>query len=111
MIGNPFTDPNWSTNLADTLEYWVGRLRTVTTDHAVKASRALVFGVVVVMALATATPLLIVLLMRLTETVVSRVARTDHGTTVWITDLVLAALFLVAGFVTLRRRHRQPADH
>ena len=27
------------------------------------------------------------------------------------TDLVLAALFLVAGFVTLRRRHRQPADH
>ena len=47
--------------------------------------------------------------MRLTETIVSRVARTDHDTTVWITDLVLALLFFVTGFVALRRRH-QPAD-
>lgn len=109
MIGNPFTDPHWSTNLADTLEYWVGRLRSVTTDHAVKASRALVFGVLIVMALGTATPLFIVLLMRLVETVVSRAARTDHDTTVWITDLVVAALFFLAGFAALRRRHR-PAD-
>lgn len=110
MIGNPFTDPNWSKNLADTLDHWVGRLRAVTTDNAVKASRALVFGVLVVIAVATATPLLLILLMRLTQTVVSRVARTDHDTTVWITYFVLAAMFLGLGFAALRRRHRPSSD-
>jgi len=110
MIGNPFTDPDWSRNIAGTLEHWVGRLRSVTTDNAVKASRAVVFGVLVVIALSTAIPLALILLMRLTQTVVSRVARTDHDTTVWITYFVLAVVFVVVGFVALRRRHRQPAE-
>lgn len=110
MIGNPFTDPDWSRNIAGTLERWVGRLRSVTTDNAVKASRAVVFGVLVVIALSTAIPLALILLMRLTQTVVSRVARTDHDTTVWITYFVLAVAFVSVGFVALRRRHRQPAE-
>ena len=110
MIGNPFTDPDWSRNIAGTLEHWVGRLRSVTTDNAVKASRAVVFGVLVVIALSAAIPLALILLMRLTQTVVSRVARTDHDTTVWITYFVLAVAFVSVGFVALRRRHRQPAE-
>ncbi|MFM2181836.1 MAG: hypothetical protein RJB61_130 [Actinomycetota bacterium] len=110
MFGNPFTDPDWSRNIAGTLEHWVGRLRSVTTDNAVKASRAVVFGVLVVIALSTAIPLALILLMRLTQTAVSRVARTDHDTTVWITYFVLAVIFVGLGFVALRRRHRQPAE-
>ena len=45
MPGNPFTDPNWAPDLADTVERTVGKVRTLTTDNAVKVSRALVFGV------------------------------------------------------------------
>jgi hypothetical protein len=108
MPGNPFTDPNWSANLAETLEYWTGRVRSVTTDNAVKASRALVYGVLALMAVATATPLAVILFTRLCQTVLSRVTRTDHGTTVWISYLITGVLFMVLGFIALRRRHAAP---
>ena len=44
MLGNPLTDPEWSTRLVDTIERVVGKVRSTVTDNAVKASRALVYG-------------------------------------------------------------------
>ena len=44
MPGNPFTDPNWAPDLANTVERVVGKVRNVATDNAVKASRGVVFG-------------------------------------------------------------------
>ena len=58
MPGNPFTDPNWAPDLADTVERVVGKVRTVATDNAVKASRAVVFGVLALISLVVATPLI-----------------------------------------------------
>lgn len=109
MTGNPLTDPRWASDLADTLERWTGRLRAATTDHAVRLTRGLVFGVLVVIALATATPLAILVFVRLTQVVLSRVTRTDADTTVWLAYLVVGALFMVAGALMLRRR-RPSAD-
>lgn len=105
MIGNPFTDPNWAANLTDTIDRLVGTIRRVATDRAVKASRALVYGVLAAMALATATPLFVILFVRFTQTVLSRITRTDHDTTVWLSYLVCGVMFLAAGFVALRRRY------
>jgi hypothetical protein len=108
MPGNPFTDPNWAPDLADTVERVVGKVRTVATDNAVKASRALVFGVLAVMALATAAPLFVIWFTRFLQTVLSRATRTDHATTVWVSYLITGGLMMLFGFYALHKRHQKP---
>lgn len=107
MIGNPFTDPNWSTQLADTVERVVGRIRSATTDNAVKASRAIVFGLLGLITVLVATPLVTILWVRLCQVVLSRMTRTDHDTTVWLSYVVTGVLMFLLGFVMLRLRHRR----
>ena len=105
MPGNPFTDPNWAADLADTVERVVGKVRSVATDNAVKASRGIVFGVLGLMALLTATPLLVILFTRFCQTLLSRITRTDHDTTVWLSYMITGTLFMVVGFILLKLRH------
>ena len=107
MLGNPLTDPAWATKLVDTIERWVGTARHTVTDRAVKASRAIVFGVVVVCGLLTATPLAVIVFTRFVQVVLSRILRTDHGSTVWASYLVSGAVFMFIGFVLLRKRHKK----
>ena len=108
MPGNPFTDPNWAPDLADTVERVVGKVRTVATDNAVKASRGIVFGVLAVMALATAAPLFVIWFTRFLQTVLSRATRTDHATTVWLSYMITGGLLILLGFIALAKRHRKP---
>ena len=105
MPGNPFTDPNWAPDLANTVERVVGKGRNVATDNAVKASRGVVFGMLGLMAVLTATPLFIIVFTRLCQTVLSRLTRTDHGTTVWLSYMITGTLFMLLGFVFLKLRH------
>jgi hypothetical protein len=103
MPGNPFTDPNWAPDLADTVERVVGKVRTVATDNAVKASRGLVFGVVALLAVAVAVPLLIILLLGLLRETLGFFV--DHGQAVWISYYILGGILMIAGFFALRLRH------
>jgi len=107
MPGNPFTDPQWAAQLADTVERLTARIRSVATDNAVKASRAIVFGVLVLLTVVAATPLAVILFTRFLQVVLSRIIRTDHGTTVWVSYLVAGVVFYVVGFVLLKKRHRK----
>lgn len=109
MPGNPFTDPNWAPNLADTVERTVGKVRTVATDNAVKVSRALVFGLLAVICLLIAAPLGTILFVRFAQVVLSRMTRTDHATTVWLSYMITGGLFMILGFVMLRLR-RTPSE-
>ena len=105
MPGNPFTDPNWAPDLADTVERAVGKVRTVATDNAVKASRGVVFGVLALFVGLVAVPLLVILLLGvLRETLGFFVS---HGRAVWISYMALGAILMIAGFVALRARHRK----
>lgn len=110
MPGNPFTDPNWAPNLADTVERTVGKVRTVATDNAVKVSRALVFGLLAVICLLIAAPLGTILLVRFAQVVLSRMTRTDHATTVWLSYMITGGLFMILGFVMLRLRRTTSED-
>ncbi len=105
MPGNPFTDPNWAPNLADTVERSVGKVRSLATDNAVKVSRALVFGLLAVICLLVAAPLGTILFVRFAQVVLSRITRTDHATTVWLSYMVTGGLMMILGFVMLRLRH------
>ena len=108
MPGNPFTDPNWAPDLADTVERVVGKVRTVATDNAVKASRAVVFGVLAFIVTLVAAPLIIILLLgALREGLAFFVS---HGRAVWISYMVLGTLLMIAGFFALRARYaKDPA--
>jgi len=105
MPGNPFTDPNWSHDIADTVERTVGKVRSVTTDNAVKVSRALVFGVLVLICLLIAAPLATILFVRFAQVVLSRMTRTDHATTVWLSYMITGGLMMICGFIALHKRH------
>ncbi len=105
MPGNPLTDSNWAPELADSVERVVGKVRSVATDNAVKASRGIVFGILGLLALLVAAPLGIIVFTRFAQIVLSRVTRTDHATTVWLSYLITGGLLMLAGFFALAKRH------
>jgi hypothetical protein len=83
----------------------VGKVRTQATDNAVKASRAIVFGMVALLGVLTALPLLTILTTRFIQVVLSRMTRTDHATTVYLSYYIMGGIFLIIGFVLLKMRH------
>ena len=103
MPGNPFTDPNWAPDLADTVERVVGKVRTVATDNAVKVSRAIVFGVLALIAVLVATPLVAILALGVLRELIGFFV--SHGRAVYLSYLVLGAVLYLGGFLALRARH------
>lgn len=104
MPGNPFTDPNWASDLADTVERVVGKVRSIATDNAVKASRGIVFGVLGLIALLTALPLLVILLLGVFRELVWGFF-VDRDTAVYASYLSIGVFFMLIGFFCLRQRH------
>ncbi len=108
MPGNPFTDPNWAPDLADTVERAVGKVRTVATDNAIKASRAVVFGVLALIAALVAIPLVVILLLGVLREGLGFFV--SHGRAVWISYMALGAILMIVGFLALRARYaKEPA--
>lgn len=103
MPGNPFTDPQWAPDLADTVERVVGKVRTVATDNAVKASRGIVFGVLILIAVLIAVPLLVILSLGALRELLGFFV--SHGRAVWMSYLILGGILMLGGFVALRKRH------
>ena len=108
MPGNPFTDPNWAPDLADTVERVVGKVRTVATDNAVKASRGVVFGVLALLATLVAIPLATILLLGILREGLGFFV--DHGRAVWMSYMILGAILMIAGFFALRARYAKDAS-
>lgn len=104
MPGNPFTDPNWAPDLANTVERVVSSVREKATDKVVILVRAIVFGVVIGIAGLAALILGIILSTRLLQVVAGRIFRTDHDSTVWVAYIVMGVVMLVLGWVAMRLR-------
>ena len=107
MPGNPLTDPNWAPDLADTVERVVSKVRSTATDNAVKASRAIVFGVLIALAGLVAVPLVIILLLGVLREVLGSFM--PHAQAVYWSYYILGAVCLIGGFVALRMRHKGEA--
>ena len=105
MPGNPLTDSNWAPDLADSVERIVTKVRSVATDNAVKASRGVVFGILGLISLLIAAPLGIIVFTKLAQTVLSRMTRTDHEATVWLSYMITGGLLMLGGFFALAKRH------
>ncbi len=107
MPGNPITDPNWAPDLADTVERVVSKVRTTATDNAVKASRGVVFGVVILMAAMVAIPLVVILLLGVLREALATFV--DHDQAVYLSYFILGGILLIGAFFALRARHKGEA--
>src|SRR3712207_4181209 len=103
MPGNPLTDPNWATDLADTVERFVGSVRDKTTVKAVTVVRALVFGLVIAVAGLVALVLALILATRLLQRVLNIGGGLEHDSAVGISYLVIGAILGLAGMYCMRK--------
>jgi uncharacterized membrane protein len=104
MPGLPFNNPHWASDLADVVERYVGKVRLVATDNAVKVSRAIVFGVLILMAVMVAVPLTIILVLGILRELLGFFM--PHARAVYVSYYILGVALLVGGFVALRQRHK-----
>jgi uncharacterized membrane protein len=107
MPGNPLTDPNWAPTIVDTIDRVVGKVRSTATDNAVKASRAVVFGTLALLAALVALPLVVILVLGVIRELLGFFV--DHGTAVYLSYFVLGVILLIGGFVALSMRHKGEA--
>jgi hypothetical protein len=102
MPGNPFTDPNWAKQIADTIDRYVEKIRTTVTDRLVFAVRAVVFGIVIAIAAPVTVILLLILSTKLLERVIA--IATDHDSSIWISYAVMGGILVLLGSVMMRKR-------
>ncbi len=102
MPGNPFTDPEWAPDLADTIDRYVGKVRTTVTDRAVYAVRAVVFGIIIAIAAPVTLALLLILCTKLLQRVVG--IGLDHDSSIWVSYMIIGGLLATLGFAMMRKR-------
>jgi hypothetical protein len=102
MPGNPFTDPNWAADLADTIERVVGSVRERTTKPLVTASRGVVFGLLAGILSITAVVLLIIVLTRATQALLDIWFR--HEMSVYLSYFIIGGIICLGGLFVLSKR-------
>ena len=102
MPGNPLTDPNWAKDLADTIDRYVGKVRTTVTDRAVVAVRAVVFGIVILIAAPVTFTLLVILGTKFVQRLVA--IATDHDSSIWASYMIMGGVLVIGGSLMMRKR-------
>jgi protein-S-isoprenylcysteine O-methyltransferase Ste14 len=103
MPGNPLTDPNWAPDLADQITGFVGKVRDATTNNAVKAARAAVFGFVGLLLGITVVVLLLITLTRGLQSLLDAIGM-DWSRAVYVSYLGLGGILSIAGWFLMRKR-------
>jgi hypothetical protein len=102
MPGNPFTDPNWAADIADTIERVVGTVRDRTTTPLVKASRAVVFGLLAAILGTVAFILLLIISTRAVQALLDIWFR--HEMSVYLSYFIVGGIICLAGMLLLSKR-------
>ena len=104
MISNPFTDPRWAEKTLRLIDRTVGFVRDKTTRPLANFLRAIVFGLVVIVAgLLMFIFGLIGLVRAFNELLDIWLTR---PTAVWVSYFVLSLLFTSLGALMMRKRHQ-----
>jgi hypothetical protein len=103
MPGNPFTDPNWAADIADTIERVVGTVRDRTTKPLVTASRAVGFGLLAAILGVIAVILLIVVATRATQALLDIWFR--HEVSVYLSYFIVGGIICLGGMFVLSKRY------
>ena len=92
---------DWASDIADRLEHLVTTVREQTTDRVVSIARLVVFGLLAGIMGIMAGLLVVIALLRALNQI------PPHK--VWLTYLVLGAIFTVAGLFLWSKKDRRPA--
>lgn len=104
MPGNPFTDPNWAADLADTVERVVGSVRDKTTKPIVTITRGLVYGLLAAILGVAAVALLILTFTRGIQEFLDEV-NVRRTAAVYISYFAVGGIFSLLGLFCLRKRY------
>jgi len=107
MAGNPLTDPNWASDVTDTIVSTVDKVRDRTTKPLVMLARGLVFGLLTAF---LASFVLVVVIIGASRGLISALEWPfDHDSAVWISYLVLGGLLCIGGMVAMGKRDSKDA--
>jgi predicted lysophospholipase L1 biosynthesis ABC-type transport system permease subunit len=103
MADEDGTTPNddWTVQVADRIESVVQTVRAKTTVPITKLAQIVVYGVLLGVAGVAAGILGVVVLVRLID---SYLPFHPHARQVWVTYVILGAIFLVFGALAMRKR-------
>jgi len=99
---NPFTDPQWATNTVDMIDRLVSIVKRYTTRPLVIVARLVVFGILAVCISIVIGVLLVIGAIRALQALGD--VWFGHGTSVWLSYMVLGAVFVAIGAILMRRR-------
>jgi hypothetical protein len=103
MPGNPLTDPNWATDLANTVERVVSTVRDKTTNNIVLVARGVVFGLLAAILGLTALVLLLVALTRGLQALLDLAVTWERA--VYLSYLIVGGICCLIGLFLMRKRH------
>jgi len=103
MAGNPLSDPNWASDVTETIVETIDKVRDRTTKPIVMAARGLVFGILVAFLGLMAVAMLLIGVSRGLINLLEWPL--DHDTSVWVSHLVLGSIFCLIGTMFMIRRH------
>ena len=105
MPGNPFTDPHWAADLADTVERVVGTVRDKTTKPVVTVTRAIVYGLLAAILGVVAIVLLLIAATRGLQALLDLFLSRPRA--VYVSYLAIGGILSLAGLFLLRKRSIQ----
>ncbi len=107
MPGNPLTDPNWAPDLTDQITGFIGKVRDKTTNNAVKAVRAIVFGLIGLFLGIFALILFLIVVTRGLQSLFEIWFAEDK--TVYLSYFVFGGILTVLGMLLMTKRHSTDA--
>lgn len=102
MPGNPLTDANWANDITNEITKLVGTVRDKTTDNAIVAVRAIVFGLLGVILGLVLLVLLLIMLTRLVQAILDNWMGWD--TAVYVSYFIIGGLFTLVGAFLMTKR-------
>ena len=102
MPGNPLTDENWAPDLADQITDLIGNVREKTTNNAIKAARAVVFGLLGLFLGLVAVVLLLIGLTRGLQALIDLL--TTWPRAVYLSYFVVGGILTLAGVFLMGKR-------
>lgn len=106
MPGNPVTDPNWASDIADSIERVVGTVRETFTDRIVVVLRAIVYGLIIGIVGITVFVMVIVVGTKLLQDLLALVVRSE-ATAVWASYLLMSLILFGGGALCMHKRHSE----
>lgn len=103
MPGNPLTDPNWAPDLTAQITTLVGNVRDKTTDNAIKAVRAVVFGLLGLFLGLVALVLLLIFATRALQSLLDIWFAWDKS--VYVSYFIVGGVLTLAGMFLMSKRH------